>query len=142
MLLKELHLLVLKVLRVSHQTEARTFVHIEQAPDHLLVTLRWIAFEAIYRPGFGRSEGDPVLRVLLKRAKELLTALHSGIVEFVSALELALECEFADELFLIASRSPDRHVGLGFDSFAEVPATERGPARPYPYRSVLRKLGS
>ena len=87
------------------------------------MTLRWIAFESINRSGFGRSERDPVLCVLLKRAKELLAALHSGIVEFVSALELALECEFADELFLVAWRSPDRHVGLGFDSFAEVQHT-------------------
>jgi hypothetical protein len=111
LLLEELYLLVLKVLRVFHQAEVADRAGVvssqERMPDHLLMTLRWIAFESINRSGFGRSEGDPVLCVLLKRAKELLAVLHSGIMEFVSALELALECEFADELFLVASRSPD-----------------------------------
>jgi len=70
LLLEALHLLVLKVLRVFDQTEAAghagRFGHLEQMPDHSLVAIRWIAFEPINRPGFGRSEGDPVLCVLLK----------------------------------------------------------------------------
>ena len=59
--------------------------------------LRRIAFETIDRSSLARSEGDPVLRVLLERAKELLAASFRGLVEFVPALELALKCKFADE---------------------------------------------
>jgi SAM-dependent methyltransferase len=81
----------------------------ERMPDHLLMTLRWIAFESINRSGFGRSERDPVLCVLLKRAKELLAVLHSVIVEFValaraqrkserSAIPIRFDQGFADEL--------------------------------------------
>jgi hypothetical protein len=70
LLLEELYLLVLKVLRVFHQAEvadrAGAVSSKERMPDHLLMTLRWIAFESINRSGFGRSEGDPVLCVLLK----------------------------------------------------------------------------
>ena len=72
LLLEELHLLVLKVLRVFHQAEAAGRAPVDKngfhvlMPDHLLVAIRWIAFEPINRPGFGRSEGDPVLCVLLK----------------------------------------------------------------------------
>ena len=66
---------------------------------HLFVTLRRIAFEPINRRGLGGSEGEPILRVLLEQAKELLAVLLGGFVDFVPALELALEGEFSDELF-------------------------------------------
>ena len=84
------------------------------------MTLRRIAFEPVNSRGLGGSEGEPVLRVLLEQAKELLAVSLGGLVDFVPAFELALEAEFSDELFFVAARSPDGDVRLGSDLLAEV----------------------
>jgi hypothetical protein len=69
-----------------------------------------VALQSVNRAGLSRAQRHPILRDVLERDEKLFATLHRHGMQFVAASELALECEFAHELFLIAARPPHSDV--------------------------------
>src|SRR5262249_28193157 len=71
-----------------------------------------------------RAEGDPITRHVLERDEELLTAFPYLSVELFSAIKLGLERKLSYQVLVIAPCTPQRGIGLGDDSFAEIQFAE------------------
>src|SRR5262245_54472133 len=69
--------------------------------------------KAIYDGGLGGVELQPLARRQLQSLEEVLRSLLGLVVEFLVALELALEGEFAHQGRLRAPVAPDGDVRLG-----------------------------
>src|SRR5262245_57137085 len=81
---------------------------------------------AVHDPGLGGVELHPVARGQLQGLEELLRALLGLVVQFLVALELALEGELAGQGRLRAPVAPDGDVGLGAQAMTEMHLADVG----------------
>src|SRR5262245_4130625 len=81
---------------------------------------------AVHDPGLGGVELHPVARGQLQGQEELLRPLLGLVVQFLVALELALEGELADQGRLRPPVAPDGDVGLGAQAMTEMHLADVG----------------